>query len=88
MGDGLYLTSLQGLHAGANVQSGDFSLQADGFLVEKGVKTAPVKNFTVAGNFFQLLKQVTAVSDEVKFGVGSDYGAPDVLLSGMAISGK
>jgi PmbA protein len=88
LGDGLYLTSLQGLHAGANVQSGDFSLQADGFLVEKGVKTAPVKNFTVAGNFFQLLKQVTAVSDEVKFGVGSDYGAPDVLLSGMAISGK
>ena len=88
LGDGLYLTSLQGLHAGANVQSGDFSLQADGFLVENGVKTAPVKNFTVAGNFFQLLKQVTAVSDEVKFGVGSDYGAPDVLLSGMAISGK
>ena len=33
LGDGLYLTSLQGLHAGANVQSGDFSLQADGFLV-------------------------------------------------------
>jgi hypothetical protein len=83
---GLYLTSLQGLHAGANVQSGDFSLQADGFLVEKGVKTAPVKNFTVAGNFFQLLKQVAAVSSEVKFGVGSDYGAPDVLLTGMAIS--
>ena len=88
LGDGLYLTSLQGLHAGANVQSGDFSLQADGFLVEKGVKTAPVKNFTVAGNFFQLLKQVTDVSSEVKFDVGSDYGAPDVLLSGMAISGK
>ena len=88
LGDGLYLTSLQGLHAGANVQSGDFSLQADGFLVEKGVKTAPVKNLTVAGNFFQLLKQVTDVSSEVKFDVGSDYGAPDVLLSGMAISGK
>ena len=88
LGDGLYLTSLQGLHAGANVQSGDFSLLADGFLVEKGVKTAPVKNFTVAGNFFQLLKQVTDVSSEVKFDVGSDYGAPDVLLSGMAISGK
>ena len=88
LGDGLYLTSLQGLHAGANVQSGDFSLQADGFLVENGVKTAPVKNFTVAGNFFQLLKQVTDVSSEVKFDVGSDYGAPDVLLSGMAISGK
>ena len=88
LGDGLYLTSLQGLHAGANVQSGDFSLQADGFLVKDGVKAAPVKNFTVAGNFFQLLKQVTDMSSQVKFGVGSDYGAPDVLFSGLAISGK
>ena len=88
LGDGLYLTSLQGLHAGTNVQSGDFSLQADGFLVKDGVKVSPIKNFTVAGNFFQLLKQVTDVSSEVKFGVGSDYGAPDVLFSDLAISGK
>jgi PmbA protein len=88
MGDGLYLTSLQGLHAGANVQSGDFSLQADGFLVKDGVKVAPIKNFTVADNFFQLLKKVTEVSSEVKFGVGSDFGAPEVLLTGIAVSGK
>ena len=88
LGDGLYLTSLQGLHAGSNVQSGDFSLQADGFLVKDGVKASPIKNFTVAGNFFQLLKQVADVSSEVKFGVGSDFGAPDVLFNGLAISGK
>ena len=88
LGDGLYLTSLQGLHAGANVQSGDFSLQADGFLVKDGVKVAPIKNFTVADNFFQLLKKVTEVSSEVKFGVGSDFGAPEVLLTGIAVSGK
>ena len=42
----------------------------------------------MAGNFFQILKQVTDVSSEVKCDVGSDYGSPDVLLSGMAISGK
>ncbi|MBE6951702.1 MAG: TldD/PmbA family protein [Ruminococcaceae bacterium] len=88
LGDGLYLTSLQGLHAGANVQSGDFSLQADGYLVKDGVKAAPIKNFTVADNFFQLLKKVDAVSSEVKFGVGSDYGAPEVLFTDVAVSGK
>ena len=88
LGDGLYLTSLQGLHAGANVQSGDFSLQADGFLVKDGKKAAPIKNFTVADNFFQLLKKVEDVSSEVKFGVGSDFGAPEVLLTGIAVSGK
>ena len=88
LGDGLYLTSLQGLHAGANVQSGDFSLQADGFLVKDGVKAAPIKNFTVADNFYQLLKKVDAISSEVKFGVGSDYGSPEVLFTDIAVSGK
>ena len=88
LGDGLYLTSLQGLHAGANVQSGDFSLQADGYLVRDGKKVAPIKNFTVADNFFQLLKKVDTVSSEVKFGVGSDYGSPEILFTGIAVSGK
>ena len=88
LGDGLYLTSFQGIHAGANVQSGDFSLQADGFLVAGGKKVGPVKNFTVADNFFQLLKKVEAVSDRVRFAVGSDYGAPEVLFTDIAVSGK
>ena len=88
LGDGLYLTSLQGLHAGANVQSGDFSLQAEGFLVKDGVKVSPVKNFTVADNFYQLLKKVDALSSEVRFGVGSDFGAPEVLFTDVSVSGK
>ena len=88
LGDGLYLTSLQGLHAGANVQSGDFSLQADGYLVKDGKKASPIKNFTVADNFFQLLKKVEAVSSEVKFGVGSDYGSPEILFTDVSVSGK
>ena len=88
LGDGLYLTSLQGLHAGANVQSGDFSLQADGFLVKDGRKAAPIKNFTVADNFYQLLKKVDTLSCEVKFGVGSDFGSPEILFTGVAVSGK
>ncbi len=88
LGDGLYLTSLQGLHAGANVQSGDFSLQADGFLVKGGVKVSPIKNFTVADNFYQLLKKVDALSCEVKFGVGSDFGSPEILFTDVSVSGK
>ncbi len=88
LGNGLYLTSLQGLHAGANVQSGDFSLQADGFLVENGKKTAPIKNFTVADNFFQLLKKIGDLSSEVKFGVASDFGSPEILFTDVAVSGK
>ena len=88
LGDGLYLTSLQGLHAGANVQSGDFSLQADGFLVKDGVKVAPIKNFTVADNFYQLLKKVDALSSEVKFGVFNDTATTEILFTDVAVSGK
>ena len=88
LGDGLYLTSLQGLHAGANVQSGDFSLQADGYLVKDGKKAAPIKNFTVADNFFQLLKKVDALSCEVRFGIGSDFGSPEILFTDVSVSGK
>jgi PmbA protein len=88
LGNGLYLTGLQGLHAGANVQSGAFSLQAEGYLVKDGKKASPIKNFTVADNFYQLLKKVEDLSSEVKFGVGSDYGAPEVLFTDISVSGK
>ena len=47
-----------------------------------------IKNFTVADNFYQLLKKVDAISSEVKFGVGSDYGSPEVLFTDIAVSGK
>lgn len=88
LGNGLYITSLQGLHAGANTQSGDFSLQAKGFLVENGKKTRPVKNFTIADNFFNLIKKVDALGDKVKFSITSSVGAPDVLFTDVSASGK
>lgn len=88
LGSGLYITALNGLHAGANVQSGDFSLQAEGYLVEDGKKTRPVKNITIADNFFQMLKKVDAISDKVEFGAVSDFGAPEILFTQVSVSGK
>lgn len=88
LGNGLYITALNGLHAGANVQSGDFSLQAEGYLVEGGKKTRPVKNITIADNFFQMLKKVDAISDKVEFGAVSDFGAPEILFTQVSVSGK
>lgn len=88
LSDGIYITDLNGLHAGANVQSGDFSLQAEGFFVENGKKTRPVKNFTIADNFFNILKKVDAISDTVEFGTASDFGAPEILFTDISVSGK
>lgn len=88
MGRGLYITGLNGLHAGANTQSGDFSLQAEGYLVEDGKKVRPVKNFTIADNFFALLKKAAAVSNQVEFRTGSSFGAPEVLFTDISVSGR
>ena len=38
-GNGVYIDSLGGLHAGANPISGDFSLQSAGYMIEGGEKT-------------------------------------------------
>lgn len=46
---GLLVTDLLGTHT-ANTISGDFSLGAEGFLLEGGKKTSPVRGITIAGN--------------------------------------
>ncbi|MCK5731446.1 MAG: TldD/PmbA family protein [Tenericutes bacterium] len=85
--EGLYITDVQGAHAGANSVSGDFSLQAAGHLIQKGKKVQPVALITVAGNFIELLKNVTMVGNELKmtyFGVT----APAIKIESMPVSGK
>lgn len=88
---GVYINSLGGLHAGANAISGDFSLQSSGFLIRDGKKADFVKSFTVAGNFYDLLKNITALADNVTlpraFGMTA-FGAPSVLVENLSIAGK
>ena len=88
---GVYITGLGGLHAGANAISGDFSLQSSGFWIEGGEKKAYIKSFTVAGNFYELLKNITALANNVTLprAMGpTAFGAPSVLVSGLTVAGK
>ena len=88
-GNGVFVTELKGLHAGINAVTGDFSLESAGFMIENGKKGRPVKSFTIAGNFFELLKNIEAVADEVKVGMGgfTSFGSPSVLISSVSIAG-
>ena len=89
--NGVYINSLGGLHAGANPISGDFSLQSGGFMIENGKKTIPVKSFTVAGNFYDLLKNITALADNTQLPAAmgmTAFGSPTVLVEGLSIAGK
>ena len=90
-GNGVYITDLSGLHAGANPISGDFSLQSAGYMIEDGKKTRYVKSFTVAGNFYDLLKNITALANNSHLprAMGSTaFGAPTVLVEGLSVAGK
>ena len=87
MGDGLLITEVSGLHAGANAVSGDFSLLSRGFEVAGGKIVRAVEQFTVAGNFYQLLRDVTAVADDLLF-EGSPIGSPSVAVASLNIAGE
>lgn len=90
-GNGIYITDLSGLHAGADAISGDFSLQSEGYMIENGEKTRFVKSFTVAGNFYGLLKNVVALADNCQLPTPmgrTAFGSPSVLVDGLTIAGK
>ena len=90
-GNGVYINSLEGLHAGANPISGDFSLQSAGYMIEDGRKTAHVKSFTVAGNFYDLLKNITALANNCHLPMAmgmTAFGAPSTLVEGLSVAGK
>jgi len=87
-GNGVYITSLAGLHAGANPISGDFSLQSSGFMIENGKKAGYVKSFTVAGNFYDLIKNITAIASNLEMPGMGRFGSPSVLVEGLSIAGK
>ncbi|MCK5387945.1 MAG: TldD/PmbA family protein [Candidatus Izimaplasma sp.] len=87
MEKGLIITDLAGTHAGANPISGDFSLQASGFLVEDGKIVRPVALITVAGNYLTMLQNVTGVCDDLKFNFRY-IGSPALKIKSLVVSGK
>ena len=87
MGSGLVIDELNGLHAGLNPISTDFSLQASGFLVENGKISCPVNLITVAGNFLEMMRKVEAVGNDTYDSL-SGISSPSLLFDSLSISGE
>ena len=85
--NGIQITSVAGLHSGMNQLSGDFSLQASGYRIENGEITTPVNLITIAGNLFELFKNITEVGNDVFLTYGGVL-TPSVVVKNLAISGK
>ena len=85
--DGIYITEVQGLHAGLNDISGDFSLSASGFLIKDGDISTAVHELTIAGNFFDLLHHIKGIGNDLDFGASS-FGSPSLWIDSLRVSGE
>lgn len=86
--DGIYITELQGVHAGVQAISGSFNLQASGFKIINGKIDHPVNMIVVSGNFFDILKSIKTIGDDLKISELSGIGSPTVYVGNLAIGGK
>lgn len=90
--EGILVESLLGLGMG-NTLSGAFSNPLDlAFKIEKGEIVGRVKDLSIAGNVYDLLKDVAAVSQEAQWNYNFFYPpyvcAPYVLIPEMNVAGK
>lgn len=81
---GLYVTSLMGF--GTNTVTGDYSRGAAGLWIEKGQLTHAVEEITIAGNLGEMLKNVTAIGNDLVF--RGSVASPTIRIDGMTIAGE
>ena len=80
---GFYITDLIG--SGTNIVTGDYSRGASGFWIEKGKRTYPVSEVTIAGHLNDVFRSLTPANDLVfRYGVN----APTVRVEGLTVAGR
>jgi PmbA protein len=86
VGEGLLVQSVSGVHSGVNSISGDFSVGAEGMLIQGGVLSEPVREITIASTIQRLLRGIVAVGNDVErlpsSAMGLTLALDDVSMSG------
>lgn len=85
--NGLFITEVNGLHAGLNPISGDFNVQASGFMIKDGKIDKPVTLFVISGNFYEMMNNVEMIGNDIEERF-SGVGAPTLKIASLAVSGK
>lgn len=86
VGDGLYITGLDGLHAGVNQVSGNYSLKCSGYRIENGKKSSPVTLIILTSSFQYMMNNIKAIGNDLDF--RGTVGSPSIVVGKMSISGK
>ena len=85
--NGVYITDIQGLHAGLDPQTGNFSLQSTGFLIKGGKKDRPLDIITVSGNLMKLFNDIKTIGNDSKTFI-SAVSCPSIIIKKLSIGGK
>lgn len=80
---GFYVTDLIG--SGTNIVTGDYSRGASGFWIERGRRTYPVSEVTIAGHLSDVFRTLTPAND-LEFRYGTN--APTVRIEGLTVAGR
>ncbi len=86
VGEGLYVQSVSGVHSGVNTVSGDFSVGAEGLMIEGGVLAQPVREVTVASTLQRMLQSVVEIGGDLRWLPGVAAGQT-LAIADMALSG-
>lgn len=85
--EGIYLTEVNGLHAGLNPISGDFNVQSCGFMIRDGKIAEPITLFVTSGNFYEMMNNVEIIGNDIEKRF-IDVASPTLKIKSLAISGK
>jgi len=86
--EGVYINDLQGLHAGMNQRSGNFSLQSAGFMIRDGKLAEPLALITVADNLLNLFNNIKDIANNSKLIIQTSTTCPSIYVKKVSITGK
>lgn len=85
--EGVYITEIAGLGTGMNSNSGDFSCQAEGYMIRDGKVAEPLAMITLSGNLLKMLKDIKGFDNEVRLNSGG-MSIANLYIKSMSIGGK
>ena len=86
--EGVYINDLQGLHAGVNGRSGNFSLQSAGFMIRNGKLAEPLALITVAGNLLEVFANIKDIANNSKLIIRTSTTCPSIYIKKLSVTGK
>ena len=85
--EGVYITEVAGLGTGMNPVSGDFSCQAEGFLIKDGKVDRPLSLITLSGNLLKMFRDCQGFGSDVKM-TDSSISIASMRIKSMSIGGE